>query len=794
DNDGDQDLYFAAGEVAAQASDVNNYLLSNNGNSTFSDVSAASGLDDPGRGRSASIVDIDNDGFVDVMVGNYGGSYRLYHNDSAAQGNNSHYLTITVEGTESNRDGIGTRIAVTAGGVTQIREINTGPTHGGGDYRAGFFGLGANTTATLVITWPNGVVEDLGSVAVDQALHRVEPSSTPATPDIDAPASFSFGDVETGTQRDKLITVSNVGTADLTITSLSTTNGQFTIVGPATPAVVAAGGNVKVTVGLTPSSDGVKTADLTIVSDDPDEGTITVALSGTGVTAASTTFVNVIGTSGIDPTHTLGGICNPPIGAGSAWADFDNDGDIDAYLTDQGNANSLYRNDGDTDFNGVPNFVDVAATYGLEDAAGMGHATNFIDYDNDGDQDLYVSNWGSSSLYRNELIETGSVAFTNVSSTAGLLDNGRVVTAAWADFDNDGYLDVYLAKHAYCGGSDPRQADKLYHNDGDGTFTDVTSWMCASCDAISASLGFSAGWLDYDNDGDLDMYLVNDVLQGNGSGGSNNYHNVMWRNDGSDGSGGWNFTDTSTSAGVDKAVNGMGLGIGDYDNDGDYDIAFSDIGASTLYSNDGDGTFTDVSGSSNAGTGSLTWGTAFFDYNNDGWLDLFFASGLVGAGGSTPDIFLENNQNGTFTDVSVLSGLNNDGRGRHAAMVDFDQDGLVDLFVGNYGTPQALYQNRADVQGNSNNWLFVTVEGTESNRDGIGTKLTLTAGGTTQIRTINSGSTHGGGDYRAAYFGMDTATSGTLTIEWPNGEVEVISIGGGDINQYRHEVEPASAP
>ena len=515
---------------------------------------------------------------------------------------------------------------------------------------------------------------------------------------------------------------------------------------------------------------------------------------GHGVTAATTTFVDVIVDADIDPSHTLAGVCNPPIGAGSAWADFDNDGDIDVYITDNGAANNLYRNDGDTDFDGVPNFIDVAATYGLQDAAGVGHATNFIDYDNDGDQDLYVSNWGSSHLYENQLIESGNVSFTDVTVTAGLIDDGRTVTAAWADVDNDGHLDVYLAKHAYCGGSDPRNGDKLYHSNGDGTFTDVTAtWLCSGCDPIDSSLGFAAAWVDFDNDGDLDLYLVNDILQGDGQGGTGNFHNVLWRNDGS-GCGGWCFTEISVAANADTAVNGMGLGVGDYDNDGDFDFAFSDVGASTLLSNDGDATFTDVSGASNAGTGALTWGTAFFDHDNDGWVDLFFASGLIGVGGVTPDIFLHNNQNGTFTDISVSSGLNNGNRGRHAAMVDFDQDGLVDLFVGNYGTPAALYHNRADVQGNSNNWLYVTVEGTDSNRDGIGTRLTLTAGGETQIREINSGSTHGGGDYRAAYFGLGTATSGTLVIDWPNGESDTIVIGAGDINQYTHRVEPVAGP
>ncbi len=786
DNDGDQDLYFAAGEVAAQAGSVPNFMLNNNGDSTFSDISAASGLDDPGRGRSASIVDFDGDGFVDVMVGNYGGTYAFYRNDGAAQGNNNHWLTITVEGTESNRDAIGTRISVTAGGVTQIREINTGPTHGGGDYRAGFFGIGANTTATVDVLWPNGVTENLGSVSADQAMHLVEPASVAGDPDIDVAATLDFGNVETGTDRDKLVTITNAGGVTLTVSSIIVAGGEFTVESPTVfPVDIAPGGNVKATVRYSPSSDGVQNNDLDIASNDPDEATVTVAMTGTGTTASSTTYVDVAGIVGVDAAHSLSATCNPPIGSGSAWADYDNDGDIDLFVTNHGGANHLYESDGAT----LPNYTDVAVAMGLDDPTGVGHAAVFIDYDNDGDQDLYVGNWGYNNLYQNQLIETGSVSFVDIAVSAGLTDDGRVVTAAWGDFDQDGWLDLYIAKHAYCGGSDPRNADHLYHNNGDDTFTDVTSWLCNGCDAADGGLGFTAGWLDYDNDGDSDLYLVNDVLQGDGSGGSQNYHNVLWRNDGSDGSGGWNFTDVSSSAGVDKAVNGMGLGIGDYNNDGDLDLVFSDIGASTLYENNGNGTFNDVSNATRAGTGSLTWGTTFFDHDNDGWLDLFFISGLIGSGGSTPDIFLQNNGGVNFTDISVDSGLNNTGRGRNASVVDFDQDGLVDLFVNNYGGTPALYQNRVDTQGNNNHWLTVTVEGTDSNRDGIGTKMTLVTASTTQVRQIDTGSTHGGGDYRAAYFGLGSETSGTLTIEWPNGETEVIAITS---DTQIHRVEPAA--
>ena len=685
DNDGWLDLYFVAGNTGSSPGDsYPNHFLGNQGDGTFVDLSASSGLDNEARGRNASIVDFDGDGFVDVFVGNYGAAPSLYHNRSIAQGNTSHWLSVTVEGTESNRDGIGTRLYLTAGGMTMMREISSGPTHGGGDYRAAYFGLGTDTSGTLTVHWPNGVVENLGTVTADQQLHLIEPPSTPPT----------------------------------------------------------------------------------------------------------TTYEDVTLNVGLVPSHDIGATCNPPLGSGSAWADYDNDGDIDLFVTNRGGANHLYRNDGDTNSDGLPDFTDVAVAMGVDDPTGAGHSVVFIDYDNDGDQDLYVTNWGGNTLYENQLIETSTVSFIDVTSTAGIGDSGRAITTAWGDFDNDSYLDLYVAKHHTCSG-DFISTDHLFHNEGDGTFTDVTSYLCngsSTCFEVDG-LGFAPGWLDYDNDGDQDLYLVNDS---NGTVADN----VLWRNDGSDGSGGWTFTDVSVAAGVNFQVNGMGLGVGDYDNDGWLDLAFSDIGPGHLLQNNGDGTFGDVSASSNVTgiTGTKTWGTVFFDHDNDGWLDLYFVAGNTGSspGDSYPNYFLGNQGDGTFVDLSASSGLDNVDRGRNASIVDFDGDGFVDVFVGNYGAPPVLYHNRSIAQGNTSHWLSVTVEGTESNRDGIGTRLYLTAGGMTMMREISSGPTHGGGDYRAAYFGLGTDTSGTLTVHWPNGVVE--NLGTVTADQQLHLIEPPSTP
>lgn len=503
-----------------------------------------------------------------------------------------------------------------------------------------------------------------------------------------------------------------------------------------------------------------------------------------------TVYSEVSGIVGVANTHTLGAICDhptpmggrPPIGSGSGWGDYDNDGDPDLFVTNHGGADWLYRNDGDSNSDGLPEFTDVAVTAGVDDPTATSFSSVFIDYDNDGDQDVYVTKFNGNTLYQNQLMETGTADFVDVTATAGVADAGRAITSAWGDYDGDGHLDVYLAKHRECPPPDENPQDTLYRNNGDGTFSDVTGILCpggvAPC-AQTSGLGFTAGWVDYDNDGDSDLYLINDNIN------EDYYANVLWRNEG-DGT----FTDVSTASNTDISLNGMGLGVGDYDNDGWMDLAFSNIAPGVLLHNQGDGTFADVSVSSgvDATLDVGTWATAFWDYDNNGLLDLYFAGGNVGNADPVPDRFMTNNGDGTFSDFSVASGLDDPGRGRSASMVDFDQDGFVDLFIGNYGQFPGLYHNDSVDQGNTNNWLTITVEGVVSNRDAIGTRIYLTTpDGVTQMRDISSGPTHGGGDFRAAYFGLGTNTTATLDIRWPTGDL--VNLGVVNANQALHYIE-----
>jgi hypothetical protein len=378
------------------------------------------------------------------------------------------------------------------------------------------------------------------------------------------------------------------------------------------------------------------------------------------------------------------------------------------------------------------------------------------------------------------LVETGSVSFVDITATAGVGDADRCLTAAWGDFDQDGLVDLYLAKHFDCLPNTRESRDRLFKNNGNGTFTDVSQYLCydgsLTCEALNNSHAFTAGWSDLDNDNDLDLYIASDVIAAG-------WPNILWRNDGPDGSGGWLFTDISAESGTDYSINCMGLGIGDYDNDGDMDLAFSHAFGGFLLRNEGDMVFVDVSEESGArglytplGDPAVTWGTVFFDYDNDQWLDLFYVRGMISALPTPqPDFLLHNNQDGlTFTDVSLPAGVADDRRGRSASICDFDQDGFVDLFVGNYGWPVALWHNQEKSQlGNTNHWLKITAEGSYdpvdfpvgTNRDGIGARFYLTTpDGITQMRDITSGATHGGGDYKAAYFGLGEWTEGTLSM------------------------------
>ncbi|MCU0488674.1 MAG: FG-GAP-like repeat-containing protein [Anaerolineales bacterium] len=439
--------------------------------------------------------------------------------------------------------------------------------------------------------------------------------------------------------------------------------------------------------------------------------------------------------------------------AGQAWGDYDNDGWVDLYVTDPKGPNTLYRNQGDGSFQVSPLTEEVR----LAQAYSAGAI--FVDYDNDGWRDLFVANWGAKNLFRNQ----NGQGFVDVTQAAGIADQGNTKTASWGDFDQDGYLDLYLANwscYPRCGRTFEGDSDRLYHNNGDGTFSNVSDYLGGSLNGA----GFVANFTDFDNDGDLDIYLVNDEF-------INPVGNKLWRNDGP-GCKGWCFKQIAAEAGADSKLFGMGLASGDYDNDGDIDFYFSNVGPMELLQNQGDGTFKDVAEQAGVRTpNSIGWGTVFLDYDNDGWRDLYLA---VADTTDHADIgankLFHNNADGTFSLVACGNEAADVRMSIGVAYADYDQDGWVDLVVGNVDEGYRLYRNQAGGLSD-NHWLALELVGAGLvNRDAVGARVYLTTpDGMTQLQEVINGSSMGSGNELVQYFGLGESDQARLRIRWPDG-------------------------
>jgi hypothetical protein len=448
--------------------------------------------------------------------------------------------------------------------------------------------------------------------------------------------------------------------------------------------------------------------------------------------------------------------------AGAAWADVEGDGDLDLYVPERVQPSRLWINDGSG------HFSDQAAERGADNGGSKGVGAVFADYDKDGDQDVYVTNEGANRLYRND----GTGHFEDVADAAGVATATTDASASWGDYDADGLLDLYVVSYSPCAPPVFYEQDWLFHNEGDGTFTDRTSLLS---EEPTFGAGFQAAWWDYDADGDQDLYLANDDW------GPQPDPNRLWRNDGPGGAGGWRFTDVSSDSGVDYLINSMGIGIGDFDRDLDLDVAISNIGSTIVARNDGDGTFTEAGESlgvdrptQRAGVASVTWGLTFNDLNNDGWEDLFVAAGSLADLPTQPDALFVNDGVGRFLDLSALSGLDDPRSGRGVAVADYDRDGLLDLYVVQKGRSPRLYRNVTEAAGH--HWLEVDLTGTTSNPDACGASLILEAAGGRLLREVFCGSTSlSSGSDTTVHFGLGGGVQPSrLVIRWPSGVRQVI--------------------
>jgi hypothetical protein len=519
--------------------------------------------------------------------------------------------------------------------------------------------------------------------------------------------------------------------------------------------------------------------------------------------------------AGLDVVQVGGGVSVDyiidSIGAGGAWLDYDGDSDPDLYLAQgttrerpgQGPPDRLLRNDGDPDGDGVPSFTDVTEQAGLGDTS-WSFGVAVADYDNDGDPDLYLTNWGPNRLYRNN----GDGTFTEIAAAAGVADERWGVSGVWSDVDRDGDLDLYVVNYiefdfddvtargeptqgnglactwrdveVFCGpmGLPPAQ-DVLFRNDGDPDgdgiprFTDVSGE--AGLITQPAYYGLAALFFDSDNDGDADLYVVNDSV-------ANMY--FVNRGDGT-------FEESSLMSGL--ALNeqgheqaGMGVAASDFDGDGRLDLAVTNFSHDhdTLYHNEGDNVFTDVSYSAGLGGVSyltLAWGIAFADLDHDGREDLFIAHGHVYPQVEDRDMGMSFEQrNSLFHSVgdSVFEEITAEaGPGlelvkgtRSVLPADLDGDGDLDLLLTNLNDTPDLLRN----ESRTHHWLQVRLEGSDSNRDGIGARVIVESGGRRQIREVTRTASFAGSTLPVAHFGLGpSAVVDRLEVHWPSGRTTV---------------------
>ncbi len=511
-------------------------------------------------------------------------------------------------------------------------------------------------------------------------------------------------------------------------------------------------------------------------------------------------FVDVTAKARIDFHLTCGGaekryIMESMCG-GVAVFDYDNDGWMDIFLVNGStledyrsgkcHSNKLYRNNHDGTFN------DVTARSGLR-GCNWGFGVAAGDFDNDGWEDLYVTNLKGAVLYHNNHDGT----FADVTAKAGVRNDGRWGTsAAFGDYDNDGFLDLYVANYVEldldhlpefgkgpfcqyrgipvsCG---PRgltgSRDRLYHNNGDGTFTEVSEKLQID---PGAYYGLGVLWLDFDRDGCTDLYVAND------SSPSLLYHNNC--------KGG--FSETGIEAGVAYSSDGreqagMGIDSADYDRDGWPDIVKANFSDDTnnLYHNEHNGEFYDTAGPSGFGPVSvpfLAFGIKFLDVNNDGWKDVFAANGHVnpqvdrhsfGVTYAERPLLFKNLAQGKFEEVGSRSGpaLRKPIVGRGAAAADFHNNGAEDVLVTTLDGSPVLLQNQTTGRGH---WLSLKLVGTKSNRDGFGARVEVKADGGVHVAEARANSSFESASDPRLHFGLGSAVAvESVVIDWPSGTVD----------------------
>lgn len=441
---------------------------------------------------------------------------------------------------------------------------------------------------------------------------------------------------------------------------------------------------------------------------------------------------------------------NPTFGSSCSFADFNMDGWPDLSVTRDGIAPKFYQNNNGsfTEVSmGIPNWGNADQKSIL-----------WVDYDNDGDRDLFISpNQEPVRLYRND----GDLgALVDITEEAGIaLESVRNYGASWIDYDRDGFLDLYICKyHNATFDQGYEYTNHLYRNLGDGTFEDVTL-LAGIGDGVKAS--FQSLFFDYNNDLWPDLYVINDRI---------NVANSLYRNNG-DGT----FTDASVESGTNIYIDAMCGNHGDFDHDGDLDVYVTNsLAGHQFLINNGDGTFTDQAVATGTYLEDIGWGSIWIDYQNDGWQDLFVSS--VGNEGSTEfqNRFFLNLGNGTFIDYAEEVNIEGDLDATYSvAMADFDRDGWVDYFTHNAEQSSSSLWKNVTFNSSLNNWLAIDLQGSISNRDAIGTWLEVYAGGEKQVHYTTCGYNYISQDSFTQHFGLgEQFQVDSVIVKWPSGMIE----------------------
>ncbi len=514
-------------------------------------------------------------------------------------------------------------------------------------------------------------------------------------------------------------------------------------------------------------------------------------------------YIDVAAKAGITARNVNGGVTSKryiieSTGSGAAIIDYDRDGWPDIFLVNGSTlpgttppeppTNHLFHNNHDG------TFTDVTAKSGLV-STGWGQGACVGDYDNDGFDDIYVTGYGTNRLFHNQ----GNGTFREVAQQSGVAGSGKEwgTGCAFVDYDRDGKLDLIVANYVHfdlaktpapgqalgciwkavpvmCGPRGLASAPNiLYHNLGNGKFNDVSK--PSGIENTTAHYCFSVSTIDYDDDGWPDVYVACDSTPA-----------ILYRN---------NRNGTFTDVGIDSSVAfnedgreqaGMGSTIGDYDGDGKLDIFktnFSDDTA-TLYRNNGDGTFADKTFAAGLGinTDALGWGAAFADVDNDGWPDLLVVNGhvypevdseVMGTKYREPRFLYYNLGNGKFKDLSKSSGpgLTEPRSGRGLAIGDLFNDGRLDAVVNNLSDTPMLLVN---VAASNNHWLGVRLIGTTSNKDAIGSRVTIHGAKRAWVDEVRSGSSFNSSNDLRLHFGLGASSElSSIEVRWPNGRTEV---------------------